>query len=326
MTQVLTSKSAHYIGARKFLGEDVRKVFDSLDSALAAVRGIYALENFPGAFPVVIAGVGSVDLTGDESIPPFDNWPEDAQTAYLADGVRVAVAFIGVRGIKDPNEAGKELNGARGFVIHPMPSVTAINATESGGKWLTKLVEKESSHVSMRGLRNVGADLGTEALAAAAMQMPLSVEDIVEGSTSESLDTAAFDGLWKDFRKILSSNAATSALVAALPPKSEVIKCIRSSAFAVENYSELESRKVFAWIGATMADVIDNMRSQHAAEGKEYPLESDEIRAWVAGRDSFVFPAKPKAVADLSNLDLSGFAAALLGTPSQTAEEGATAE
>lgn len=329
MTQALTSKSVHYIAAKKFMGEDVRKVFDSLAAALAAAKSIYSIENFPASFPLVIAGVGLVDVTGDDSIPPFDNWPEDAKTAFLAEGVRVALGFIGVRGLTDPTDKTKEINGARGFIVYPMPSLSAIRAVERGESWLTKLAEKEASHVSLRGLRNVNPALGVDALAAAAMQMPLSVEDIVEGSTSESLDTAAFDSLWADFRKMLSASPTTAPLVVALPPKAEVIKCIRSSAYAMENQPGLEERKAFAWIGVTMADVIDNMRAQASAEGKEFAVESDELRAWVAGRDSFVFPAKAKAVADLSTLSLtSDFASALFAssTPAPEAGENASAE
>jgi len=302
MTQLI-SKAPAYIAARNVLG-DVRKVFDSVGDAIAALKKIYSTENFPADFPTLAARVGLVDVTGDDSIPPLADWPAEYASSM------VAVSFIGVRGLKaDPNDPkSKDVNGARGFVMYPLYSIDSIQADESGPKWLWKIAEKEASHVAMRGLRNVAPALGTDALAAAAMAMPLTVSDYVEESDSEGFDSTAFDTMWKNFRKALAEDPATAALVPGLPAKAEVLKCIRSKPFAVEQYPDLESIGTFTFIGEAMAGIIDTMREAAISSGQEFDLESTEIRSWLAGRDTKTFqgPRKVEPL-DTSKINFAAF-------------------
>lgn len=301
MTQLI-SKSASYIAARNKLG-DHRKVFDSLTDALAALKSIYATENFPADFPTVAARVGLIDVTGDDTVPPLAEWPAEYQNA------QVCVSFIGVRGLKDSDKPdAKEVNGAKGFTLYPLYSIDAIRADESGEKWLWKIAEKEASHVAMRGLRNVALALGADALAAAAMAMPLTVSDYVEESESDAMDTTAFDKMWKQFRKMLSEDAATAALVPGLPQKAEVLKSIRSAAYAREQYADLESIGTFRFIGETMANIIDVMHKQAVDEGQEFELDSSDIRGWIAGRDTKTFAGPRKTEqADLTKVNFAAF-------------------
>lgn len=299
----ITSNSAVYKAAREKLG-DHRKDFDSLTDALATLRAIYAIDGFPQEFPTVAARLGLVDVSGEDTIPPVSEWPVE----FSAPGVSVVVTFIGVRGIKvssDPND--KPVNGARGFAIFPLHPVEAITADDSGNDWLKKVITKESAHVALRGLRNVNPALGTDALVAAAQSMPLSVSDYVEESTSEGLDTAAFDKLWKQFRKLLSEDPATAALAVELPNKAEVIKAIRSAAFAREEYGNIESMGGFKWIGETMAATVDGMKAAASQEGEDFDFDSAEIRGWLAGRDSKVFTTPKRAAADLNTVDFAAF-------------------
>lgn len=304
MTQILT-KSAEYIAARKILG-DHRKVFESVTDAIAALRAIYAVETFPADFPVVGARIGLIDPTGEDTIPPVAEWPEE----YRTEGVKVCVTFIGVRGIETV-ENGKKVanNGARGFSVYPLHPLDAIQADESGIEWLWKVAEKEASHVALRGLRNVPPALGTDALAQAAMEMPISVSDYVEESTRESMDTSAFDGLWKQFRTMLSQDAGTAALVAALPGKADVLKAIRSKAFALEQYEALEKMGAFTFIANSMAGIIDLMREAAIEKGEDFEHDSNEIKGWVATRDTKVFAAPKRVEGDLSKIDFGSFLA-----------------
>jgi hypothetical protein len=299
MTQILT-KSAAYVAARKILG-DHRKVCDSIGDAFAALRSIYATEGFPADFPTVAARVGLVDVSGEDAIPPLADWPAE----YQADGVSICVTFVGVRGLK--GEDGKEANGARGFAIYPLHPVDAILGDDSGVSWVNKVVEKEASHVALRQLRNVNIALGTDAFAAAAMEMPVSVSDYVEESTRESLDTSAFDGLWKSFRTMLSQSPATAALVTQHPGKGEVVKALRSKAFAQAEYETLESMGVFTFIGTTMVGIIEHMKAQAVERGEDFELDASEIQGWLATRDTKVFASPKKVEADLSTVDFGAF-------------------
>lgn len=304
MSNVITTKSAEYTAARKILG-DHRKVFESVTDAVKALRNIFAIEGFPASFAVVGARIGLIDVSGEDTIPPLNEWPEE----YRSEGVKVCVTFIGVRGVK--GEDGKETNGARGFAVYPLHPLDALQADESGLAWLWKVAEKESSHVALRNLRNVNVALGNDALAQAAMEMPVSVSDYVEESTRESMDTTAFDTLWKDFRKLLAESPATAALTSRLPGKGEVLKAIRSKAFALESYEELEKMGAFVFIANTMAGLIEQLKAAAIEAGEEYDLDADEIKGWLATRDTKVFAAPKKIEGDLSTVDFAAFATGL---------------
>lgn len=308
---VIASQSAQYKAARGILG-DHRKVFDSVSAAIAALKTIFKLEGFPQEFPVVAASIGLIDVTGDDTVPPLADWPE----AFTNDSVRICVSFLGLRGIK--GEDGKESNGARGFVIYPLFSIADIQAADSGQDWLWKVVEKEASHVALRQLRNVNPALGTDALAQAAGLMPVSVDDYVEESTREGLDTSAFDGLWKHFRKMLGDSPNTAALLTALPQKAEVVKAIRSKQFAESEYADLEKMGVFTFIADSMASIIDHMKAQAIENGTDFDLNADDIRGWVKTRNEKVFAAPKKIEADLTTVNFGAFMSGL-GVPSTDA-------
>jgi hypothetical protein len=317
MSTQITTKSTAYVGARKILG-DYRLVTDSVASAIATLIKVYALPEFPADFPVLVAGVGMIDLSDSDSIPPVADWDEDVRTVYETDGIQVAVSFLGVRGLK--GEDGKETNGARAFVIYPIHSIDSIRANgESGESWLYKIMEKETSHVAFRGLRNVAPALGIDALSNEAKLMPLTVSDYVESSIAEGADSSAFDAIWKEFRSLLAKSAATAALAANLPGKAEVIKCIRSKGYAVENYADMESMGAFTFIADSMIKLIDYMKAQKIEAGEDVDIDSAEIKVWVSKRNEFVFAAPKKTVElDASKVD---FAAFMGGIPTVGATE-----
>lgn len=310
MTHVITTVSDEYKAARKIL-DGHRKVFESVDAAIKALQNIYRIEGFPAAFDVVGARIGLIDVTGEDTIPPLADWPEE----YRNEGVKICVTFIGVRGVKGAD--GKETNGARGFAVYPLHPLDALQADESGLSWLWKVAEKEASHVALRGLRNIGIALGSDALAQAAMAMPVSVSDYVEESDRESMDTTAFDSLWKDFRKMLADSPATAAIVSRLPNKGEVLKSIRSKPFALETYEELEKMGVFTFIANTMIGLIDTMKESAIEAGEDFELDSDEIKGWLTTRDSKVFAAPKRIEGDLATVDFAAFATGL-GLPAKS--------
>lgn len=302
----ISTKSPEYIAARKVL-DGHRKIFDSVAAAIAALKTIYAdPAKFPAAFPIVASRINSlIDVTGDDTIPPLSDWPAE----YSAEGVRVCVSFLGVRDLK--GEDGKSYNGATAFVIYPLPSINAIRDDASGESWLWKIVEKEASLVAFRPIREA-AKLGIEQLVAGAAQMPLTVSDYVEESTAES-EGAAFDGMWNQFRTMLKNNPGTSALVAGLPQKGEVVKSIRSKAYALQEYPTLENMGAFTFIAENMVKVMDMMKAQAVEAGEDFELDSSEITAWVAGRNTKVFttPVRKEVAADA--VDFGSFMSSLTG-------------
>ncbi len=304
MTITITTTSDAYKAARKILNGH-RKIFESVGDAIKALRNIYAIDGFPAGFDCVAAAVGSIDVSGDDTVPPLADWPE----AYRADGVKVCVTFVGVRGIK--GEDGKETNGARGFAVMPLHPLDALQADEAGLAWLWKVAEKEASHVALRGLRNVSVALGSDAFAQAAMSMPVTVSDYVEESDSEAMDTTAFDTLWKDFRKMLAESPATAAIAHRMGGKAEVLKSIRSKAYALENNEELEKMNAFTWIANTMVGLIEQLKQNAIEAGEDFDLDSDEIKGWLATRDTKVFAAPKKLEGDLSTVDFAAFASGL---------------
>ena len=307
MTPLHTTSDA-YKFARAKLG-DHRKLFDSVPDALAALRAIYASESFPADFPVLVARVGQIDLTADDSIPPLTEWPADAQAAFTAPGVKVGVTFLGVRNLPDPTDATgkKRVNGARAFVVYPLFDLASIRAESSGDAWLWKVIEKEASHVALRGLRNVGEELGVDALVAAALAMPATVADYVEESTSEALDTTAFDAIWKTFKALLAGHPGTAALAQALPPKAELIRAIRNKAYAEYAYPELEANGAFVFVGSRIADTVDYARNIAIQKGEEPEYDSAEIRGWVETRAEKSYTPPVKKPVDLSSLDFASF-------------------
>jgi len=319
----LISKSKPFGNAKAKLGGNHRKVFDDSAAAIDLLRQIYATEEFPQDFPTLIAGVGAVDVNATEetqdetgatvtvyadSIPPFADWPEEYRTA----GIRICVSFLGIRGLDAGTDAtgNKKLaDGARGFVVYPLHPIDSIRAAEDGEDWLWKIVEKELSHVGVRGLRNVAPALGLDALSNAAKNMPLSVSDYVEESISEGTDTTAFDALWKEFRKRMSGSPHTAAMVPQLPAKAEVLRAIRSAQYARDEYNSLESIGAFRWMAESMIGIIDGFRAAAIEKGEEYALDPAEMKGWVAGRDSKVYPSPRKIETDLTTVDFSKFMA-----------------
>lgn len=300
----ILSTSAAYKSARAKL-DGVRKTFESPSDALKSVRSILSADGFPSDFPVVVAGIGQIDLSADDSVPPLSEWPE----IYTSAGVLTVVSFIGVR--KLPGEDGKNANGAKGFAIFPVHPIDAIMADSAGAAWLWKVAEKESSHVAFRGLREVDAATGVDALAAAAKAMPLTVSDYVEETNAASTDSGAFEKIWAGFRKMLAGSPKTAALVPILPGKADVIKCIRSKAYAEELKPELESRNIFVWLGQNIIAIADQAKANAIEAGDEDANEYDsaQLKDWLATRNEKVFPAKEVKVVDLDKLDFAGFMA-----------------
>lgn len=310
---VLSKKSKDYIVASAVIGGH-RKAFISATAALTAVKAMFTKDanghGLPDSFPVVANGVGSVDVSSPDSIPPLADWPE----AYRDEAnYFVTVTFLGIRGMTDPADSTKVTDGVRGLVIATLPKVEAILAAQDGDKFIEKVVEKEIALVALRGLRGVSIDSSIDQLAAAALTMPVTAADYLETNSGPDVDTESFDKLWKDFRKMLADHPSTAALVPGLPQKNEVIKSIRSKAYATENYAALEQNGIFMVIAKLMGAVMDQLNTAAIAEGKEAQFDKGDIESWVAGRETKVFETRKPVAIDMAKVDFGGFFQSLAG-------------
>lgn len=250
-----------------------RKLFDSAGAALAHIlAAAETTESFYG-LPLVLAGVDSD--TGDIDESKYD-------------GMQAMVAIVGAR----VDTGAKRLNGIKGIVLLPVPTLESYLSSDAGKDWLEKIAEKESAHVSFRPFRDAAS---VEEFMSGVDRVPNSVEAFAtESARAGGVNTETFDTVWKSLRTQLAKEKP--ALAKLLPQKPEVIKAIRSKAHAQEAYPELEGIRAFEWLANLVV----------AAAGK---MDTSDITKWIAGRDEFVFPAREAAAPDfsaLSGLDLFG--------------------
>ena len=198
------------------------------------------------------------------------------------------VAIVGAR----VDNGAKKLNGIKGIVLLPIPTLESYMASDAGKAWLEKIAEKESAHVSFRPFRDAAS---VEEFLSGAERVPDSVDAFAtESARAGGVNTETFDTVWKSLRTQLAKDKPQLAKL--LPQKPEVIKAIRSKAHATEQYPELEGIRAFEWLANLVVGAAGDM-------------DTSEIQKWLAGRDEFVFPTREQAAPDfsaLAGLDLMG--------------------
>lgn len=205
----------------------------------------------------------------------------------IYEGMRAALAYVGAR-IDDPAKKGQKITGIKAVVIFPVPTVEAFAESEKGRAWLDKIVEKEAAHVFFRGLRDAATTID---LTNGMTQGPATVDEYVtEYSRSGGLDTDTFDALWTSLRKAMV--AKMPPLAKLLPAKGEVLNSIRSKAFALANFPDLETHpqagSIFERIGLALIDAA----KKNTTNGNANPLPTDAVESWLAGRDELVIAPK----------------------------------
>lgn len=246
-----------------------RKVYTNIADALVTLgAAAEATESFHG-LPVALVGV---DGEGN------------ADPAVYNDSVMVVVATVGTR----VDGTAKKINGLKGIVVFPMPTLESYLANDDGRTWLEKIAEKESAHVAFRAFREADSE---EAFLDGVTRAPQSVEDFVTGATrSDAVDDETFSLVWKALRLRLGKEKA--ALAKLIPTKPEVVKAIRSAVYAASEHPELESKGVFKWL----ANLV-------IVGAKAEKLDTSSIESWLAGRDTFVITKAKPTENDFSVLD-----------------------
>lgn len=261
-----------------------RATFDNFEAAVAKVNSLINLAATHAGerartLPVIVAGHAGPATTLEE-IP-----------AWGAD--RVGVSLMTVK--------QKAATGVRALVVYPMPSVDAYMNDSNGSDWLTKVADKETSHVAFRHLRNVAETDSLAMLYSTAGRMPVTVDAYAQETREGGLDASSFNEVWGDLRKAI--NQRLPEIGKALPQRAEVIKAIRSKSYAIEaGYADLERRSIFVFIAQKAIELIDRTNEADAAS----ELETSEIESWVAGRETLNLqvPARQELTGDV---DLSAF-------------------
>jgi hypothetical protein len=222
--------------------------------------------------------------TADSEGNPFFG----VELSMRADGIeaaeQVCVATVGVRDKKS------NTNGVKAIVVFEAPTADNFLERLEDAKvrdWIAKLIEREAIDVAFSNLRQ--PDLTADDFKTVVAGMPATIEDIIS-SARESIagDTEAFDSLWQPFKEgVLKTKAPAvhGALVGI--PKADVIKSIRSSAYAKANPRTQAMEAIGMWekIARGMISAAPNFMD---TDGKPAPVDPSAIIAWVDGRDSTV--------------------------------------
>lgn len=262
-------------------------ILSAYDQALAYLEsGAKETENFYG---LPVAAAGDIDEEGNLDTSIYE-------------GMRVRVGTLSAR-----TEVGKtKKNGLKAITILPIPSLEAIMADPNGNEFLDKIIAKELGLVSYRNIR----DASTESdLLAGMAKSPRSVAEYLAESKRAGTagDTETFDALWRGLRDSLKE--AMPALAKMLPSKVEIIKAIRSKAYALAEYNELETAPKGSVFIKLANAVIQNAR-ENTTDGKPAPLDTGAIESWIAGRDELTLSKRGPEVVDYSGLaemDFGGF-------------------
>lgn len=256
-----------------------REVFPTLAAAIAKLQKAAEDTDAFYGLPIAIKGAND-DGSIDESI---------------YEGAGAALAYVGAR--VDDNK-GKKIPGVKGVVIFPIPTVDSFLAGgEAAINWIAKLVEKEAALVAFRGYRE-SASLAE--FQNGVQSSPASVDEYVTeySRSGSSLDTETFDALWNGLR--LSLKTQQPILSKLIPAKAEVLKAIRSSAYASAEYGPLEEKGIFAKLANILIDVAKNNTTK---DGTSNPLPTKTLEDWLAGRDTLTLTKATADAPDYSALE-----------------------
>lgn len=197
----------------------------------------------------------------------------------LEEAERIVVASVGVR----DKEAGK--NGYKAIVIFAAPPIAAFlnDESEAAKAFVSKVIEREATDVAFAGIRTSET---VEELQQVLNGLPVTVADIVESSRSGAAGSTSFDLLWADFRKlVLKVRYAT--LESVLPQKPEVLKAIRSAAYAKANPATraIEENGLFVKMAGAMIAMGAAVKDESGAPA---PIDTSDMAGWLENRDTYV--------------------------------------
>lgn len=277
---------------------EMRQTFDSVEKAMTAFNAARKLapEGFTALYPAMRDEKGELVIGEDGNatldVSAFEG-PTFMEDVIDAEGnvtgqvekptILAAVAIVGMR-VRNAT-TGKMDSGARALVMFPLPVLEAFMADDKGVGFVRKVTEKETAHVAFRDLRNAET---VEDLQMAFDSMPRNVEGFVSSHTKAAeIDTTAFDAVWPNLMAYVKTRYA--AIHAALPTKKEEVRrSIQSAGYASELYPDLESKRIFEWLGKNAIKLAESATSTND-DGVEVPapIDASAIEGWIADRETF---------------------------------------
>lgn len=207
----------------------------------------------------------------------------------LESASRILVSTVGVRDKGDPSKSIPARNGYKAIVVMQQPSVADFLASDSEAAraFVAKLIEREATDVQFAGIRAAETVSDLQTVMAG---LQIDVESIVENSRTSGAGDSSFDTMWADFRKGVIK-VKFPQVDKLLPSKPEVLKAIKSSAYASANPATkpLEAAGFFAKIGAALVKAGEVWKDD---SGVVSPLDTSDIAGWLAERDQTVIDFK----------------------------------
>lgn len=258
-----------------------RIILSNLDDAIAKFSAISeATDSFFG----LASGIkGYDDETGEVD-------------SSIYEGQDVVIQLVGSR-VKPATKDEKGIDGVKAVVVFPIPTLDGFLADDKGKAWLDKIRVKEATHVAFRNVRDVDT---TREFINGVKAMPVGVEGyLAEYVRSAGQETSTFDALWNGLRLSLKKSMPDFAKL--LPQKPELIKAIRSAAYANSQPELAPLEEIGAFVAlATM--IIEAAGMNVTKDNEPAPLPTDAIESWLAERDTLVLEAAKAPEKDFSLL------------------------
>ena len=207
----------------------------------------------------------------------------------IEEATRLVVATVGVR----DKGNGKDIparNGIKAIVVMKQPKADDFikDESEAAQNFWRKLIERETTDVQFSGIRSAESLADLETVMAG---LPDTVGGIVENARQGAgAGSSSFDEMWADFRKAwLKPKYPT--LDAAMPQKPDILKAIKSKAYALANpvTRPIEENGYFESIANVMIKMAATIKD---AEGNPAPLDTSDMAGWLENRATNVIEFK----------------------------------
>lgn len=298
-----TTDMPAYVEAKAALGGSIHTTVPTA-AALGAVMATLAEGGSP--LPYLIAGHG-IAPAGSQVDSVADQLPEPGANGYV-------LAIVGARGLTGAD--GKPRNAGTSIAIYPAYSVDEVLAHDAGRAYIERVVSKELGHVAFRSVRLNVTTATLNALDTGAQEMPVALSDfVVRTSQGGGASGQFFASNWGAFIQLLKDKKKlTPAKAKRLPVIAEVKKCLRSEAYAADNYAAQEADGLFMTLGRAFVsimgakqDALNEAGANADEKGKALiPGDRAEVTRWLDARDTFTFEATP--VGEAVGLELDDLA------------------